>query len=461
MTARARKIPLPPRWARFANRYSSDLSYWYQPKGLAITPRSVRARLAVLKEFTGRPWRECQATYIERLREEGISAARTSWEEGGAPLARMLKQVFVALGLAWVDGDERVEISEAGELFLASDDPEELLSLQALRYQFWNPCVGTWRAHGAIKIHPVPFLARLFSTIEGGGISNEEYILFVSRAKSIHEVEEVADRIFEFRDLEASLQSALVDKCQSFMLGGAKRSSIYNTIALNRTYAYRMWSLSRFIDHDDNSLRFVPKNYRGADRAYLERYVTENAYIEFASQKEFFSWMSTPTLFPTKSVALDVYVNRGDIEASILTQRELGTPAREINKFKRMMISEKTLEDNIEANLAIIGNALGRDLRFEGRQYQTTVGPIDILTRDKASGQYVVIELKKGRSADRVFGQLSRYMGWVRENLAEGEAVAGVIVAEKIDDKLRSAIAAHDTDVQLVRYASQISASRA
>lgn len=461
MTARSRKVPLPPRWARFANRYASDLAYWYQPKGLAITPPSVHARLAVLDEFRGRPWRVCQAAYIELLREEGISAAQTSWDEGGAPLARMLKQVFVTLGLAWVDGDERVEISEAGEQFLESEDPEKLLSLPALRYQFWNPCVGTWKAHGAIKVHPVPFLARLFFTVGGEGISNEEYILFVSRAKSIDEVEETADRVFEFRDLDPELRAAITNKCKSYMLGGAKRSSIYNTIALNRTYAYRMWSLSRLIDHDENSLRFAPKNYRGADRAYLERYVAESTYIEFASQKEFFSWMSTPTLFPTKSVALDVYVNRGDIEASILTQKELGTPAREINKFKKMMISEKTLEDNIEANLGIIGNAIGRDLRFEGRQYQTTVGPIDILARDKADGRYVVIELKKGRSADRVFGQLSRYMGWVRENLADGEAVAGVIVAEKIDDKLRAAKAAHDTDVQLVRYASQISAFRA
>ena len=373
----------------------------------------------------------------------------------------MLKQVFVTLGLAWVDGDERVEISEAGERFLESDYPEKLLSLQALRYQFWNPCVGTWKAHGAIKVHPVPFLVRLFFTVGGEGISNEEYILFVSRAKSIDEVEETADRIFEFRDLDPTLRAAIIEKCKGYMLGGAKRSSIYNTIALNRTYAYRMWSLSRLVDHDENALRFLPKNYRGADRTYLERYVAESAYIEFASQKEFFSWMSTPALLPTKSVALDVYVNRGDIEASILTQKELGTPAREINKFKKMMISEKTLEDNIEANLAIIGNAIGRDLRIEGRQFQTTVGPIDILARDKSNGQYVVIELKKGRAADRVFGQISRYIGWVRENLAEGRAVAGVIVADRIDDKLRAAVAAYDSDVQLVRYASQISASRA
>lgn len=457
--AKAKGIKLPAKWARFANRFSSDLAYWYQPKGLAITAPSVLSRLTVLAEFRGEAWRSCQASYIERLREEGISAAATTWEEGGAPLARMLKQVFVTLGLAWVDGNERVEISKVGEQFLTSENPETLLSLQALRYQFWNPCVGTSRAHGTVKLHPVPFLVRLFIALGGDGVSNEEYILFVSRSKSIDEVEAVADRIGEFRALDQETREALVAKCNSFMLGGSKRTSIYNTISLDRTYAYRMWSLSGMIEHDDQTLRFVSKAYRGVDRAYLERYVADGTYIEFASQKEFFSWMSAPGLFPTKSVALDIYVDRGDIEASTLIKKQLGTSAREVTSFRRMMISEKTLEDNIEANLSIVGNAVDRKLQFVGRQYETTIGPIDILTRDRSSGQYVVIELKKGRSADRVFGQISRYMGWVRENLADGKAVAGVIVAQAIDDKLKAAKAAHDTDIRLVLYDSRISAT--
>jgi len=456
-----RKVALPSRWARFANLYASDLAYWYQPKGLAITADAVRSRLSVLQEFQGKRWRSCQAAYIRRLRKEGVSTAEAVWQEGGAPLARMLKQVFVTLGLAWVNADERVEISEAGECFLTSDQPEAMLSLQALRYQFWNPCVGTRRAHSAIKLHPVPFLVRLFRLIGGEGISNEEYILFVARAKAIEDVEPVADLIADWRELEPELRAAIIARCKSYMVGGAKRSSIYNTIALNRTYAYRMWALSRLIEQDEQALRFVPRNYRGADRLYLERYVADSSYIEFASQKEFFSWMSDPELFPTKQVALDIYINRGDIEASILAKRELGTPAREVNRFKKMLISEKTLEDNIEANLAIVGNATKRNLKLVGRQYQTTVGPIDILAQDKKSGQYVVIELKKGRSADKVFGQVSRYMGWVRESLAGGAPVAGVIVAQTIDDKLRAARAAHDTDIQLVRYTSQISATLA
>jgi hypothetical protein len=35
------------------------------------------------------------------------------------------------------------------------------------------------------------------------------------------------------------------------------------------------------------------------------------------------------------------------------------------------------------------------------------------------NAQYVVVELKKGRGPDKVFGQLSRYMGWVKKKPRE------------------------------------------
>src|SRR3546814_14754650 len=79
-----------------------------------------------------------------------------------------------------------------------------------------------------------------------------------------------------------------------------------------------------------------------------------------------------------------------------------------------------------------------------------------ILARDKKTGGYVVIELKKGRAADKVFGQLSRYMGWVKKNLAGDAPVAGMIVGTSIDDKLRAARDAHDTKIDLVTYSSKM-----
>lgn len=76
----------------------------------------------------------------------------------------------------------------------------------------------------------------------------------------------------------------------------------------------------------------------------------------------------------------------------------------------------------------------GRD----GIEYPTDVGPIDILAIDE-EGNFVVFELKLSRGADRAMGQLSRYMGWVKRNLSKGKKVKGVIIAKKVDEKLKYA----------------------
>lgn len=448
----ARKtLPLSPHWKRFVTRYASDHSYWYQPKGLAVTADAIRARLTILQEFEGTaPWRECQEAYIDRLREEGISAA------SGAPLARMLKQVMAVLGLAWVDPSDLVEITDAGRAFLDESEGADVLALQSLRYQFWNPVISS-KTLQSIKLHPVPFLVRLMQSLDGN-LTGDEYALFVARAKSYADVDRVAAEIDLYRQLDLSERRAVANACDAYAIGGAKRSSIYNTVRLNRPYAFKMWTLSGLIDVDDNhSLTLKNSSLRGETRAWLDEYAANGTYIVFADEKEFVAWMGDQALRPTRETALEIYTSRGDLESATHVKKVMGASSSELREFRSMMISEKTLEDNIEANLAAFGKRLGRQLVLVGRQYGTTVGPIDLLCRDTKSGEFVVVELKKGRSADKVFGQLSRYMGWVRKNLAGGGHVVGVIVGSHIDAKLRAARDAHDTDVTLVEYDSRVS----
>ena len=87
-----------------------------------------------------------------------------------------------------------------------------------------------------------------------------------------------------------------------------------------------------------------------------------------------------------------------------------------------------------------------------GQQYGTDVGPIDILATDKSKDTIVVIELKKGRESDRVIGQILRYMGWVRENLAtEDQDVRGLIICQEADPKLQYALSMVD-NIQVKYY---------
>lgn len=236
------KPTLPKEWRQFANRYGKDRAYWYVPKGLAVTTESLKPRLKVLKEFEGgKAWRDCQQDYVQRLNEEKISVAAAEWDEGGAPLARMLKQVFVMLGLAWVDPNERIEITPVGNKFLLSSDAAGVLSDQMSRFQFWNPSVAS-TAHKAIALHPIPFLGETLRSIDGQNISATEYTLFVSRAKRFCDVDMVIDQIASFRELSAEIQALVVKTCDSYKLPGIRRSSIYNTIRLDRSYAFKIFA---------------------------------------------------------------------------------------------------------------------------------------------------------------------------------------------------------------------------
>lgn len=78
-----------------------------------------------------------------------------------------------------------------------------------------------------------------------------------------------------------------------------------------------------------------------------------------------------------------------------------------------------------------------------GQQYATDAGPIDILAVSKDGKRLLVVELKRGRVSDVVVGQILRYMGYVKEQIAEpDQTVEGAIIALEDDQKLRWALAA-------------------
>ncbi|WP_157763313.1 endonuclease NucS domain-containing protein [Pseudomonas citronellolis] len=85
----------------------------------------------------------------------------------------------------------------------------------------------------------------------------------------------------------------------------------------------------------------------------------------------------------------------------------------------------------------------------DGVEFQTDVGPIDILAT--GNGDFYVLELKVGRGPDAALGQILRYMGWVKEHLAGDKNVHGIIIASDIGQKLRYA-ATQVPNVRLMEY---------
>ena len=66
-------------------------------------------------------------------------------------------------------------------------------------------------------------------------------------------------------------------------------------------------------------------------------------------------------------------------------------------------------------------------------------GPIDILVVGADETLYV-IELKVSRGVNAAVGQVLRYMGAIRRDVAGGRKVMGVIVAATLSDKLKLAV---------------------
>jgi len=107
---------------------------------------------------------------------------------------------------------------------------------------------------------------------------------------------------------------------------------------------------------------------------------------------------------------------------------------------KGLFYMEQQLEDFIIANWDSTSLGKEYDLIYEdgnlkSQQFITPVGRMDILARDKKTGSYVVIELKRNQTSDDTIGQVTRYMGWVKQELGDA-GVKGVIIAGSYDQRL-------------------------
>jgi len=121
-------------------------------------------------------------------------------------------------------------------------------------------------------------------------------------------------------------------------------------------------------------------------------------------------------------------------------------------------VLEKHLEDFLVANWAQTELAVKYDIVTDddgeiiGQQYPTDTGPIDILAIAKDGSGYLVVELKRAKASDAVVGQIQRYMGFVKAEIATpGQTVRGAIVALEPDLRLERALSVAP-DIEFYRY---------
>lgn len=134
--------------------------------------------------------------------------------------------------------------------------------------------------------------------------------------------------------------------------------------------------------------------------------------------------------------------NRHEILESVLGEEDEQIELEETEEYGSRFALEHQLRDFLAQNLSTI-LVEGKKLKLyedlnqrSGVEYPTSVGNIDLLATDSV-GNFYVFELKRARSTDETIGQISRYMGWVKRNLADGKDVFGIIVAREISERLK------------------------
>ncbi len=337
------------------------------------------------------------------------------------------------LGFAFFNKQKHLFISEVGEEFLESKKNKwfEILERQLTKIQFWNPSITTKEIENYKEFNLFPFIftINLILNLKEQYLSVEEFILFVSHAKTHKDKDVIINLIEEYRKLSRKEQLEI-----------KKRAKFSSPELANAIVTMGLFGSSPTFSFSKNKLEF-----RDIDRAedLMERYSKRLRFIEYVCFEDWYQFVGRKKPEITISEGLQYYGELGQEEkAKKFLETYAEIPEAEIEEglsfedMLKQLFSEKLLEDYLEKQVQILEKGL--KLVKNGRQYPTEIGRIDLLAID-SNGRYVVIELKKDKLEDKVMGQTLRYMGWVKGNLSKTMDVKGIIVGQEITEKLRYA----------------------
>ncbi|OGM89732.1 hypothetical protein A2108_01310 [Candidatus Wolfebacteria bacterium GWA1_42_9] len=161
---------------------------------------------------------------------------------------------------------------------------------------------------------------------------------------------------------------------------------------------------------------------------------------------EEFRWMAQDVIYVTACIlASQRGAEKSEQKSTLVSEKPIGVSEDIETEGAMEFPLEEYLENFIVRNWNNIdfGEPLTLYIDDEGspaQQYPTSEGFIDLLAKD-TDDNFVVIELKKGRSNQQVVGQILSYVGWVKNNLAEkDQKVRGIIVTADGNQALLDAV---------------------
>jgi hypothetical protein len=395
----------------------------------------------ILREWTTNIKSEIQ----HRMISEGIIKPRAKGRQTLQDhLANIRNHInlFKKLGLAYFNKQRHLFISQAGEQFLAAGPTQlgEVLENQILKLQFTNPSLEKKgiNPYQGFKLFPYLFTLRLLLSLTKKYIDVREFTLFVTPLRKDSDIDKAKACIEDYRLLPAKDKTKVV-----------KHARLTTPHIANASVSLGLFGLTPTLRFEKNRLSVL--DVKRAN--YLVNAIyPKMKYVDYAKFEDWFKYMGdTRFEIPNREI-MEYYVDLGQKSKArevIGFTDDIGEQ-QSLKETLEKLFREKLVEDALESNPA----ALEKGLRLapRGRQFVTDVSNIDLLMQDE-DDNYVVVELKKGKTEDDVVGQTLRYMGWIREHISKTKVVRGIILIAKgeISNKLEMAVKGLQTAQPLIK----------
>lgn len=354
---------------------------------------------------------------------------------------RNFKSWFRKFGFYDEYNDLTPNFTEVGTYFYENSDDVDftssIFSYQVKKYQIYNPSYK--KNYKSLRIFPYKALLQTLSKLKNKGFTKQEFALFITKINNNDDktIENSVSLIESFRKLDDEERKNYVDSLKDLdkALVKSRKRTKYDELLDSAGKSIDCFSFGSLIQSSSSKKGF----YYIDDNQKLEEELDSltMSVVDYKSELDWISYLGRYKEISLEEI-IDRYIDTNTFDVkSIQDIFDIEVDADTINS----RLLEKEIESHYEKNLNEIDPLLEIVQKpYYGRQFSTHIGPIDLLCVDKNTNQYVVLELKRGKTSDETIGQLLRYMGWVKENLSRDKTVRGIIIGDSYDKKFDFAL---------------------
>jgi endonuclease len=139
------------------------------------------------------------------------------------------------------------------------------------------------------------------------------------------------------------------------------------------------------------------------------------------------NWMTAPTFLADDGERLVVTKPKSDDALEIRLIEVLSDVEHDMGESAALQ--KDGVERDLQEALAATPDALGEPLTLVRREWQTEIGPVDLMCRD-GEGEWIAVEVKRLGTIEAV-EQLTRYLDFIRRDPAK-ESCRGILAAERL-----------------------------